>query len=325
MLKKVAACVIICAILGCLVGVVVGNPFVYMGTFYVLLGGILFALWMLVMRLVGRLLPKKLAEAYRWKRDRLTVIIFFAALSYFCFRPVLNATVLPHAPGVISLLDTISTIVFVVFLGWCTIGIVKIRSLVLGSVLFVLLTVLLSFINPAVDDSGEITGSDQLEKLGTLRYADWVPTEEMAKKGVVHYDPELAFSGMNLYISKSLQEVHLIDMQGNVVHRWTGKETGKSIWRHIEMCKNGDLLVATKGRMLFRLDWDSKVKWKIKMRAHHDISIDEDGTIYALSVENGMVLWHGIPVPQTHAVTFRHPERRQTSGTSPSRRVVLRY
>ncbi len=297
MLKKVVGGVVIAAILGCLVGIVVGNPFVYVASFDVLLGGILFAMWMLVMKLVGRMLPKNLEDGYKRKRDRLTVIIFFAALHYFCFRPVLNVIVLPRAPGVISLLDTIATIVFVVFLGWCTIGIIKIRSIVLGSVLFVLFTASLSFINATADESGETTGSSQLEKLGSLGYADWVPAEEVAQRGVTHYDPELAFSGMNLYASRSLQEANLIDMQGNVVHRWAGKEPGKGDWQHVEMCKNGDLLVVAKNRMLIRLDWDSKVKWQRKMRAHHDVAVDEDGTIYALSRENRLVFWHGIPLP----------------------------
>ncbi len=95
-------------------------------------------------------------------------------------------------------------------------------------------------------------------------------------------------------------------MQGNVVHKWLWKKQGQvdqeflrasAYIYHIEMCKNGDLLVIAKDRMLVRLDWDSNVKWKTKMRVHHDVSIDPEGKIYALSREHGVVFWHGIPVP----------------------------
>ena len=60
MLKKVTAGVIICAILGCLAGVAIRNPFIYMAGFDALAIGILFALWMLVMQFIGKIVPKKL-------------------------------------------------------------------------------------------------------------------------------------------------------------------------------------------------------------------------------------------------------------------------
>ena len=97
MLKKVVAGSVICAFLGCLVGVALRNPFVYMAGFDVLVGGLAFALFMLVMRLLGRLIPKSFAEAYRRKRDRLTVIVFFGALIYFSATPVINVKILSHA------------------------------------------------------------------------------------------------------------------------------------------------------------------------------------------------------------------------------------
>ena len=81
-LKRVGG-VVVCAILGCLVGVILRNPFVYMACFGVLVGCILFALLMLVMQLMGRILPKNLEQAYRRRKNRLTVIIFSAVLLYF--------------------------------------------------------------------------------------------------------------------------------------------------------------------------------------------------------------------------------------------------
>ena len=296
MLKKVVRGVVIVAILGCLVGVVVRNPFVYIVCFDVLVGGIFFALWMLVMRLMGRILPKNLEEAYRRKKDRLTVVIFFAVLFYLYVQAVIDDEVLSEATGVISLLSKVTTFVFVGFLGRCMIGRIKIRSIVSGSILFVLFTASLLFMNSAARKSGETSRIGQLKELRSLGYVDWVATEDVEEAGVVHHEPELAFSGMSLYTSQPLQEADLIDMQGNVVHRWVGKEPGKIAWQHVEMCENGDLLAVAEDKMLIRLDWDSKVKWKIKMRAHHDVSVGPEGKIYALSRENRLVFWHGIPL-----------------------------
>ncbi len=102
---------------------------------------------------------------------------------------------------------------------------------------------------------------------------------------------------MNLYTSSPLQEALLIDMQGSVVHKWIGKEPGNVRWQHVEICENGDLFAIAKDRLLIRLDWDSKVKWKRKMKAHHDVSVGPEGKIYVLGRENKLVFWHGIPVP----------------------------
>ncbi len=297
MLKRVVGGVVIGAILGCLAGVAVRNPFVYIICFDVLVGGILFVLWMLVMRLIGMIVPKNFEEAYRRKKDRLTLIIFFAVLFCLYVQAVIDEKFLSQATGVISLLSKITTFVFVVFLGWRLLGPRKIRTIVAGSVVFVLFTALLSFINSTALNSSEGTGVDQVEKLRTLGYVNWVATEDVEKTGVVYYDPQSASKGMNLYASGHLQEAHLIDMQGNAVHKWAWKEPGKASWKQVEICDNGDLLVIVRDRLLMRLDWDSKVKWKKKMRAHHDISIDPKGRIYVLSQENRLMFWHGIPLP----------------------------
>ena len=297
MLKRVVGGVVIGAILGCLAGVAVRNPFVYMACFDVLVGGILFVLWMLVMQLIGRIFPKTFEKACRRKKDRLTVVIFFAVLFFLCVQPVINAKILSHATGVIDLLSTITTFVFVVFFGCCLLVPRKISTTVSGTVVFVLFTALLSFVSPGPPKSAESTGVDQVEKLRTLGYVNWVATEDVEKVGVVHYDPQSASKGMNLYASGHLQQADLIDMQGNIVHRWIGKEPGKVGWKHVTICDNGDLLAIVKDRLLIRLDWNSKVKWKRKMRAHHDVSIGPEGKIYALARENRLVFWHGIPVP----------------------------
>ena len=57
------------------------------------------------------------------------------------------------------------------------------------------------------------------------------------------------------------------------------------------------LFVVAWDQMLLRLDWNSAVKWAIKVRAHHDVSFDEEGLIYAVAREDRLVFENGIPVP----------------------------
>ena len=76
---------------------------------------------------------------------------------------------------------------------------------------------------------------------------------------------------------------HLINMEGSIIHSWQAELNEDDSWHHIEICKNGDLLVIVKDKYLMRLDWDSKIKWIKKMRSHHDIQVAENNDIYTLS------------------------------------------
>jgi hypothetical protein len=141
----------------------------------------------------------------------------------------------------------------------------------------------------------EPTTKGTLEKKGTFAWHP--PTKNVIKTGVTQYNPESAVKGVNIYKSRDLPEAYLIDMHGNTVHKWDLRDDGGSDWHHVEMCENGDLLAVALDQMLVRLDWNSNVKWKKKMRAHHDVSIDENKRIYAIGREDRLVFWHNIPVP----------------------------
>jgi hypothetical protein len=123
--------------------------------------------------------------------------------------------------------------------------------------------------------------------------------------------PEKTFDGFTLYLSATMAasktQAALIDMRGNVVHKWA--TSFSKVWAtapHLEKkvsdslvcffsCRlypNGDLLVVFHGLELFpdgygiaRLDKDSNVIWRYSAKIHHDVDVGEDGTIYALKHE----------------------------------------
>jgi hypothetical protein len=157
----------------------------------------------------------------------------------------------------------------------------------------------LSFYISTLFQSGKIANDSSLEKLKALGYVNWAPAENnFEKRGVVQYNSELAFKGINLYNSLTLPEAYLIDMHGNIVHKWSKKVVGCNSWNHhVEMYENGDLLIVAAHKMLIYLDWNSNIKWKKKMSCHHDVCIDENKRIHVLTHKRELVFWHGIPVP----------------------------
>lgn len=304
MLKKVAVglsvlLIVVLAILGYAVSIKAVNAFYfYILCFLALIAAVLFIILVLARNIIWKLLPENLKKIYETKRARFDAIIFFSILLFYIVAGAIDEFFLSKAPSFISLLVNTTTFVFVAFLALSLIRRGKVKTIVAGSVVFILLIALLLFFCSTTLKSGEVTQSSPIGGLNTLPYVSWISAEEnIEKTGVTQYDPELAFDGLNLYSSEILPEARLIDMYGNIVHKWTKKIKGANAWYHAEICKNGDLLVLVSGRALIRLDWDSNVKWKKKMHVHHDFYIDKSEKIHVLTNKGEVVFWHGIPAP----------------------------
>ena len=300
MLKKIVVGVLVLSILGCIAGVVVKDAFVYVLSLMMLVAAILFGLLMLTVNFVWRLFPEDFKKTRRVTKRRFDTIIFSSALFFYITSGLIDEIYLRGMSGLIRWLGIVTIFVFAAFWGWGLIRRTKIKTMAIGSVIFVLLIVSVLLIGSTSLKSDKAAVDSSLAKLGSLPYLDWVPAEkDIEKKGVIQYDHKLTFDGLNLYSSATANEAYLIDMQGNVVHRWSEDIHGRDVEeQHVELCKNGDLLAIMKDRMLMRLDWDSKVKWKTNIRIHHDIYIDENKQMYyVLAREDAMVFWHKIPVP----------------------------
>jgi hypothetical protein len=118
-------------------------------------------------------------------------------------------------------------------------------------------------------------------------------------------DPNRTCDGFTLYTTDHGAQAMLIDMQGNVVHRWT--TTFRRIWSqppHVRrpvdddkiymfachLYANGDLLAVLHGSGdtpygygLAKLDKHSRVLWTYDANTHHAVDVAEDGTIYVLT------------------------------------------
>jgi hypothetical protein len=117
--------------------------------------------------------------------------------------------------------------------------------------------------------------------------------------------PDKTYDGFTLYTSDWGSKAWLINMSGEVVHKWA--IPFRHVWRnppHLRdpvadakvsfwgwhLYPNGDLLVVFQGTGdtpygygLVKLDRDSNVLWRYAANVHHEIDVAEDGTIYALT------------------------------------------
>jgi Arylsulfotransferase (ASST) len=125
------------------------------------------------------------------------------------------------------------------------------------------------------------------------------------RKGVTIYDPAQAQNGLTLYSSTHEQAAYLMDMKGNVVHRWhmnfsqlwdesaAVKHPRPDEFIYIEKAQvlpNGDLIALYTaigdtpwGYGIAKLNARSEVIWKYLGHAHHDFEVDAAGNIHVLT------------------------------------------
>ncbi len=144
--------------------------------------------------------------------------------------------------------------------------------------------------------SASVSASLQAEAMKSLPYSSFAAEENGNRDGVIEFRKSGSEPGLNLYNSYYQAGAALLDMDGHVLHRWQ-PGTGGPNWHYVHLLPNGDLLVCVEDEMMMRLNWSSRVLWKTPMRAHHDISVAENGDIYTLTGAEEMAVLFGLRVP----------------------------
>jgi hypothetical protein len=128
-----------------------------------------------------------------------------------------------------------------------------------------------------------------------------------APRGVTVYRPDKAWDGLTLYTNAEDSAAFLLDMRGNIIHRWQlpfrkawprpkratrPLPDGEIHWIRAHLFPNGDLLAVyhtdfdtPHGYGLAKLNRDSELLWTYSGNVHHDIDVAEDGRIFALTHE----------------------------------------
>ncbi len=113
--------------------------------------------------------------------------------------------------------------------------------------------------------------------------------------GVLRYDPDSAAPGVNLYTSGHAPEALLLDMEGQLLHRWRmpferafpdKRPTLETpFFRRAQLLDDGELLVLYQGGGLAKLDRDSRVLWTFDAGLYNDFHVANDGRIYSIAKE----------------------------------------
>ena len=124
-------------------------------------------------------------------------------------------------------------------------------------------------------------------------------------KGVTQHVDGRAYEGLTFYTTAPLSGAALIDMQGQVVHKWElpfreawpdgpphidePVPENNIYWRRAKLMPDGDVVATYAGTAdtpwgygLIRVDKDSNLVWKYAKHTHHDVDIRPDGSVYAL-------------------------------------------
>ena len=138
----------------------------------------------------------------------------------------------------------------------------------------------------------------------------------MRQLGLTRYQPEKCYPGYTLFAPMEGTSVYLIDMRGNIVHRWQMPYRPGDYGYLLE---NGNLLVSgrtNKGPVTFggrngiimELDWEGNVVWEyVEDALHHDHCRMENG--------NTMVLgWELVPPDLAKQVKGGKPDSEHESG-----------
>jgi hypothetical protein len=149
------------------------------------------------------------------------------------------------------------------------------------------------------------TGGKAWHERGQPGLNPFQPPETEVREGVIVDKPGQTFDGFTLVTTTLGARAMLLDMRGTVVHQWElpfrqawprpphvqdPLPEEQIHWFRCHGFPNGDLLAiyhadsdTPSGYGLVKLDKDSKLLWKYEGRVHHDLDVDEKGTIYTLT------------------------------------------
>ena len=160
---------------------------------------------------------------------------------------------------------------------------------------------------PTNDIGLTATQRREIERLRTLGYVGGVVAGP-AGEGVVIHERGAAYSGLNLYHSGHAPEAFLMDMNGQILHRWhrvyeesferltqsqprvvADGVAMNAFWRRVRVYPNGDLLAIFEGLGIVKLDRCSRILWAAHNAAHYEVAVAESGQIYVLTREAHIV------------------------------------
>ncbi len=168
---------------------------------------------------------------------------------------------------------------------------VKTALIILFS-LVILLVLVFSFLPILKKDVAPEKEKPDPSRLRTLPYLSGT-YEAPQKVKVTRFNPDMAYEGLNLYISAHRTAAFLMDMDGKELYRWRfnfknafpdtegphvwySQKQWKKYWRRVHLFRNGDLLAIYEGNGLIKIDKHSNLIWAAPGYFHHDLEVMGD-------------------------------------------------
>jgi hypothetical protein len=120
--------------------------------------------------------------------------------------------------------------------------------------------------------------------------------------GVTAHDPARANAGFNLVVSGHAPEATLMDMDGQVLHRWSieydtvwpdndlpDDDPNTKCWRRAHVDADGNIYAIFQWHGLVKLDRDSNLLWAYPGSCFNDLWVTDDGMVYVLENETRLV------------------------------------
>jgi hypothetical protein len=159
-----------------------------------------------------------------------------------------------------------------------------VAAIVLASVALVVVLLAIFSGPPEVPEPERESLKRRLDRLRSVPYTSVTEHEaDSTRSGVQIYRRDRTWDGYNLYCPRTSAEVILMDMTGEIVHRWNFSRLGPFGSIHAVMLPDGDVIVLARTARtisVIKMTWDSRISWRINVPAHHEIAPLPDGTFY---------------------------------------------
>lgn len=139
---------------------------------------------------------------------------------------------------------------------------------------------------------------EQEQEIARLRSIGYLTGSQAAPatSGVTVHDRGLTYEGLNFFSSGHRPGAALMDMEGRILHEWESSvldvwpdkveeadTENAQYWRGVHLFPNGDVLAIFEGIGIVKFDRNSNIVWKRDGGEHHDLHVQDDGTIYVLT------------------------------------------
>ena len=270
------------------------RPFLYTISFFFWSYSVLFAV---LAGLAWWRLPEETKCHYKKRHLRFCGIVLAVMLLMILGTEAINNHYLTNVAYLSRIIGRIVLVALIGILGWKALRQTAKKGTFACALAILVLALMAPGLSKLLSGNRKTTEKQQTD-LRSLGYVGWVDaTETLEKSGVVKNEPTLACPGVNVYKPRTLSKAYVIDMNGNVLNKWTLEDSDEHIWPYIELLPNGNIWSLANDTKLTQLDWQSNFIKEYDLRPHHSFWITENSDMWTILWDEEVAFVRGLPIP----------------------------